>query len=624
MIVYFSHKQGFLKDVDSNQIDKIVADNFLRIFRTNSNTREILSWRNSLPYMANILRDSEIPEDVGVAVECKIMPPSGKRIDFMLSGTGPSKEKHVIIVELKQWQEAEKTEMDGIVVSRLGGNKVRTSHPSYQAYTYRCLLKGFNESVYETSINVGACGYLHNCDHSEDLIDERYGRYLLEAPLFFRPQVEALRGFIKARIKLGDRGKVIQTIDKSKVRPSSGLADSVVGLLKGNNDFVLIDEQKVVFEEALQLVNLAEAGKKKVFIVQGGPGTGKSVVAINLLGELIGKRRLVHYVSRNSAPRDVYAHKLSGSRPRGEIKSLFRNSWAYIDAETDGLDCLLVDEAHRLNEKSGLYGNLGEHQIKEIIHASKCSVFFIDEDQRVSLKDIGTKEEIRFWATHHKADVIEAELPSQFRCNGSDGYIAWLDNVLGIRETENKTLADIEYDFQVFDSPQDLREAILAKNQSNKARLLAGYCWPWKSKANSSAYDITFPEFRFQMRWNLREDGNLWLINPSAIDQIGCIHTCQGLELDYVGVIIGPDLAVNKEGSLITQPEARAKDDKTIRGWRQMAKESPDKAKTLTDRIIKNTYRVLMTRGMKGCYVFTADGLLRERFKTACIKSDKL
>ena len=384
MIVYFSQKQGFLRDVDSNQIDKIVADSFLRVFRTNSNTREILSWRNSLPYMANILRDSEIPEDVGVAVECKIMPPSGKRIDFMVSGTGPSKEEHVIIVELKQWQEAEKTEMDGIVVSRLGGNKVRIPHPSYQAYTYRCLPKGFNESVYETSINVGACGYLHNCDQSKDLIDERYSRYLLEAPLFFRPQVEAFRSFIKARIKLGDRGKVIQTIDKSKVRPSKGLADAVVDLLKGNSDFILIDEQKVVFEEALHLANLAETGKKKVLIVQGGPGTGKSVVAINLLGELIGKRKLVHYVSRNSAPRDVYAHKLSGSRPRGEIKSLFRNSWAYTDAERDGLDCLLVDEAHRLNEKSGLYGDLGEHQIKEIIHASKCSVFFIDEDQRVS------------------------------------------------------------------------------------------------------------------------------------------------------------------------------------------------------------------------------------------------
>jgi hypothetical protein len=237
MIVYFSQKQGFLRDVDSNQIDKIVADNFLRVFRTNSNTREILSWRNSLPYMANILRDSEIPEDVGVAVECKIMPPSGKRIDFMVSGTGPSNEEHVIIVELKQWQEAEKTEMDGIVVSRLGGNKVRTPHPSYQAYTYRCLLKGFNESVYETSIHVGACGYLHNCDQSKDLTDERYSRYLLEAPLFFRPQVEAFRSFIKARIKLGDRGKVIQTIDKSKVRPSRGLADAIVDLLKGNSDF---------------------------------------------------------------------------------------------------------------------------------------------------------------------------------------------------------------------------------------------------------------------------------------------------------------------------------------------------------------------------------------------------
>lgn len=617
MIVYFSHKQGFLKDVDSNQIDKIVADNFLRLFSTNCNTREVLSWRNSLPYMANILRDVEIPDEVGVAVECKIMPPTGKRIDFMISGTGSHKEDHAIVVELKQWQEAEKTEMDGIVITRLGGNQVKTPHPSYQAYTYKCLLQGFNESVYEGAINIGACGYLHNCEQSKDLIDERYGMYLVEAPIFFRPQVEAFRSFIKARIKSGDRGRVIEVIDKSKVRPSKILADSVVGLLRGNKEFALIDEQKVVYEEALHLMNQAELGRKQVLIVHGGPGTGKSVVAINLLGNLIGKRRLVHYVSRNSAPRDVYAHKLSGSRPRGEIKSLFKNSWAYTDTKRNTFDCLLVDEAHRLNEKSGLYGNLGEHQVKEIINASKCSVFFIDEDQRVSLRDIGTKEEIRRWALHHKADISESELPSQFRCNGSDGYIAWLDNVLGIRETENKTLEDVDYDFQVFDSPQVMREAIITKNSNNRARLLAGYCWPWKSKADSAAYDISFPEFDFKMRWNLKDDGNLWLINPSAIDQVGCIHTCQGLELDYVGVIIGPDLVSDKEGCLITQPKERAKDDKTIRGYRQLAKTDPEQAKRLTGLVIKNTYRVLMSRGMKGCYVYAVDNFFRERLRAA-------
>jgi hypothetical protein len=280
-------------------------------------------------------------------------------------------------------------------------------------------------------------------------------------------------------------------------------------------------------------------------------------------------------------------------------------------------DVLIVDEAHRLNAKSGMFSNMGENQIKEIIGAAKFSVFFIDEDQRVSLKDIGTKEEIRRWAAYYKADISESELPSQFRCNGSDGYIAWLDNVLGIRETENKTLEDIDYDFQVFDSPQVMREAIIMKNSNNRARLLAGYCWPWKSKADSAAYDISFPDFDFKMRWNLKDDGNLWLINPSAIDQVGCVHTCQGLELDYVGVIIGPDLVSDKEGSLITQPKERAKDDKTIRGYRQLAKTDPEQAKRLTGLVIKNTYRVLMSRGMKGCYVYAVDNFFRERLRAA-------
>ena len=383
----------------------------------------------------------------------------------------------------------------------------------------------------------------------------------------------------------------------------------------------MIDEQKVVFEEAMHLAAKAKGGKKQVYIVEGGPGTGKSVVAINLLARLTGKRELVHYVSRNSAPRDVYSHRLAGHKRRAEIKSLFKNSGAYVEGTKDTFSCLIVDEAHRLNEKSGLYGNLGDHQIKEIIRAAKCSVFFLDEDQRVALKDIGSKAEIAHWADHHGAEVTTAELPSQFRCNGSNGYIAWLDNVLQIRETANKTLQGINYDFKVFDSAAELRDAIVAKNANNGARLLAGYCWPWKSKKHPDAFDICFPEADFKMRWNLTDDGNLWILTPSSIDQIGCVHTCQGLELEYAGVIIGPDLTMGSGGSLKTDPAKRAKHDKTVRGWMTLAEQDPERARKLTDQIIKNTYRVLMSRGMKGCYVYATDESLREYLREASVDS---
>ncbi|MBL4675022.1 MAG: DUF2075 domain-containing protein [Mucilaginibacter sp.] len=209
---------------------------------------------------------------------------------------------------------------------------------------------------------------------------------------------------------------------------------------------------------------------------------------------------------------------------------------------------LIVDEAHRLNEKSGMFKNMGENQIKEIINAAKCSIFFLDEDQKVTLHDIGSDEEIRKWATFYNAEITTMELTSQFRCGGSDGYMAWLDNALQIRDTANVILEKGEYDFQIFDDPNLLRDAIYEKNKErNKARLLAGICWKWLSKKDPSIMDITIPEHDFGMRWNLGTDGMLWIMNPASVSEVGCIHTSQGLEVDYVGVIIGPDFVIRNE-----------------------------------------------------------------------------
>jgi hypothetical protein len=214
-------------------------------------------------------------------------------------------------------------------------------------------------------------------------------------------------------------------------------------------------------------------------------------------------------------------------------------------------DVLLVDEAHRLNEKSGLYGNLGENQIKEIIHSAKCSVFFIDESQRITLSDIGRIAEIKNFADTFGASITQYELASQFRCGGSDGYIAWIDNALEIRDTANKTLDTKEYDFRVIDSPTKLHELINERNkEKNSARVVAGYCWPWASKNDYNAYDIVLEDGQYRRRWNLDRDGSLWIIAPNSVEEVGCIHTCQGLEVDYIGVIIGPDLIVRTHNQL--------------------------------------------------------------------------
>jgi DUF2075 family protein len=291
---------------------------------------------------------------------------------------------------------------------------------------------------------------------------------------------------------------------------------------------------------------------------------------------------------------------------------MFCGSGAYHSAKENSFDCLIVDEAHRLNEKSGIFSS-GENQIMEIIKSSKSSVFFLDEDQRVTLKDIGEKTEILRWAKKLKAEVSELTLESQFRCNGSDGYLAWLDNTLQIRGTANDTLREIDYDFRIVDSPSELHDLIRAKNRiNNKARVVAGYCWKWISKKDPRLKDIVIGDY--SATWNLNSDGQAWIIKPDSVSEVGCIHTCQGLEVDYIGVIIGPDMIV-RNGEIITQPDKRASEDKSIHGWRAMNKEEPEATMKHLDAIIKNTYRTLMTRGQKGCYVYFVDKELEEYIK---------
>jgi len=260
-----------------------------------------------------------------------------------------------------------------------------------------------------------------------------------------------------------------------------------------------------------------------------------------------------------------------------------------------------------LNEKSGMFSNLGENQIKEIINAAKCSVFFVDEDQRVTMKDIGSRGEVEYWAKRAGAEVYYMELESQFRCNGSDGYLAWLDQMLGIRETANVNVGDLNYHFEVVDNPNTLYERIAHYNlERNRARLVAGYCWPWHSKKDKKAMDIVMPEYNFGMQWNLTDDGMLWIVSPHSVNQVGCIHTCQGLEVDYVGVIMGDDLVI-RDGHWVCRPEKRASSDKSIHGLKALLKRDPQRGQEMAELIIKNTYRTLMTRGMKGCLVFSTD-----------------
>ncbi len=614
MIVYSATRREFSRDVLLNCIEQQILDAFSSKLGHSTSNSEIQSWKNSLQYMNNVLTCGGIPDDAGVAIEYRI-PQTSKRVDFILSGADQNNRDSVVIIELKQWSKVEKTLKDAVVQTFIGGSQREVTHPSYQAWTYAALIQDFNVEIQEGDISLHPCAYLHNCVDSSAVKSSFYEEHIHKAPVFLKNDVEMLADFLRKYVRQGDRSKILYRIEHGKLRPSKNLADHLASLLKGNREFEMIDDQKIVYETALDLAKRRESGRKQVLLVEGGPGTGKSVIAINLLVEYTKKGLLTHYVSRNAAPRAVYESKLSGTMARTRITNLFKGSGSYVNSLADALDCLIVDEAHRLNAKSGIYRNQGENQIKEIIHAAKFSVFFLDQDQRVTLKDIGERAEIRRHVAEAGAELTELKLESQFRCNGSDGYLSWINSALQIEETANPMLAGIDYDFRVFDSPNKLREEIFSLNNRNdKSRMVAGYCWDWKGKKHPDVKDVTIPEHGFEMRWNLDKDSSLWIITPGSVSEIGCIHTCQGLELDYVGVIVGEDLVI-RNGKVVTDALKRSRQDSSVHGYKSMFKKDPDTAKALADRIIKNTYRTLMTRGQKGCFLFCVDAEANEYFR---------
>jgi len=610
VIIYQASKSQFLDHALRDDIEDVVSRQYRSVTGHGVSPSEIQSWKQSLLEMAKVLVDDEIPGDAGVAIEYQL-PQSSKRVDFVITGEDANACTKVIIVELKQWSESRRSEKDAIVWARRGGRtgEREGTHPSYQAWSYAAYLQDFNAAVQDGSMTLQPCAYLHNHPRDGEIDHPHYRAHLERAPLFLARERAKLQAFIREHVRHGDRKGALYAIENGRIRPSKLLIDSVAGLLQGKPEFVLIDDQKVAHESILE-ADARAAQKKQVVIVQGGPGTGKSVIAINLLGALIARTRNVRYVSKNAAPRAVYEAKLTGTFTKTRISNLFCGSGAFVNSQANSYDTLIVDEAHRLNEKSGLYRNLGDNQVKELIRAARCTVFFVDNDQRVTLLDIGHTDELRRHALDLGAEVTELELSSQFRCNGSDGYLAWLDHTLDIRETANQTLGSAEYDFRVFDNPAELHSLVELKNRANnRSRVVAGYCWRWPSKRDPQAWDIELPQFDYRRRWNLDKDGSLWIVTPGSVEQVGCIHTCQGLELDYVGVIIGPDLAC-RDGHIVTDATKRATSDQSVKGLKAKLRTEPESARALADAIIKNTYRTLMTRGMKGCYVYCTDAPL--------------
>ncbi len=615
MIIYQGTKKQFSDDVYNGMIAEKLKDTFKRKHIAGGSPAEENSWTNSLHQMRMVLNEAGLPDDSEVALEYQI-PTTSKRIDFMIAGKDAKDRNYIYVIELKQWDKAKATPYENCVETYTGGSERVVPHPCTQIYNYTKLLENINDYIQKNDISLKPACYLHNYkeDYVKELTDKRYDFYVKEVPLFYLHDAAKFGNYLKEHIVKKPDPRLFEKIENGKLKPSKALQDAILPMLEGKQEFYMIDEQQVAYSYILDALEKAlHSDKKYTIVVQGGPGTGKSVIAVTLLATLTSMGYSTAYVSKNSAPRDVYSKLLrDGKKKLSYIQGLFRSSGSFINEKENSYDCLLVDEAHRLNSKSGLFSNMGENQIKEIISASKVSVFFLDEEQIVHVNDIGTVNEIQKRAMECNSEFIcneNLKLTSQFRCNGSNSYIAFLDNLLEIRNTANTTLDEtLDFDFRVYDDPTLMREDLRKQNEiNNKARMVAGYTYDWKSKKDATEMDIIL-ENDFEAQWNFKNT-RTWAIDKDSFPQVGCIHTCQGLEFDYIGVIIGKDLRY-KDGKIITDVTKRSKDDHSIQGLRNGIK-NPE----LTERIIKDTYKVLLTRGQKGCYIYCEDKALANHIK---------
>ena len=613
MIIYNKSLKDFRTDVTFNMMQSILLKTLREKGLSGGSASEINSWNNSLHFMKDVLDDSYFDNECQVAIEYNI-PQTSKRVDFMIMGNN-NEEDHVVIIELKQWARVNKIDdnCDHSIMSDLRSHEP-VAHPSYQAYSYKQLILDYcNDSVSINNKTLKPCAYLHNLseEYRPVIEDNLYHEWIEEAPVFLQSDVLKLRNFIKNYIKLkANDGSLLYKIEEGRLKPTKSLQDALDSMLCGNEEFHMIDEQVVAYDKIMKAIKESQNDSKKhVLIITGGPGTGKSVLAINILARCIIDLKLnASYITKNMAPRKCYANLLAkgNAKKMVNLQKAIQSPWCLPNTIYNGLDVGIFDEAHRMQKKP--YRYLGNDMLEDAIKASKVSIFFVDDDQRITINDKYDVNSIIMYAKKENAVIHKPyELTSQFRCDGSDGYISFLNNLLEIKQTANTNFEFNNLKVKVFDDPIKMRDELRELNKiNNKTRMIAGYCYDWNVKNKKGDWDIILPN-GFKAKWNLANDDH-WAVNPNSFEEIGCIHTCQGMEFDYVGVFIGKDLYF-KDGHVHTNRNAISKDDKTS-GIR--SKSTSDEE---ADKLIRRTYKVLLTRGIKGCYIYCEDEALRNYLK---------
>ena len=619
MRLYAGMSQDFIHDTVHNQIAGKLSDAFIRTYRYKPSPNEVNSWRNSLRAVSNVFQLAQL-NDHGVILEFQL-PLTSRRLDCLICGKDNHARPNAVIIELKQWDRCGISAGDNLVSTWVGGAERDVLHPSAQVGQYHYYLSENHTAFYEgpTPVQLKSCAYLHNYSTEKDdpLYDNSFQDLLEQFPIFSADEVPRLKDFLVSGLSGGSGRAVLQKIEKSKYRPSKKLMEHVSNVIKGEKEYILLDEQYVVYNKVLACSNEGFHDRKKtVLIIKGGPGTGKSVIAINLMSDLMSRGLNAHYATGSKAFTETL-RKIIGIRGASQFK--YFNS--YAQANLNEIDVLVCDEAHRIRKTSNSRftssaQRSNKPQIQEILDAAKVSVFFIDDKQVVRPDEIGSSGFIREQAEKNGCRIFEYELEAQFRCAGSDGFVNWINNTLDIERTANIMWeGDESFEFKVFSTPQALEDAIKEKNAAGyTARMTAGFCWEWSNPDNEGNLlkDVQIADYK--RPWNAKPDARrlaagipkapLWAYDPNGINQIGCIYTAQGFEFDYVGVIVGADLTYNL-------------DDQKWVGHIEHSFDGPVKrARETFVELVKNTYRVLFSRGMKGCYVYFIDKDTERFFKS--------
>jgi len=612
MLIYQAPSERFVADVRENTISDKMSANYRARLGRNPGRPEFNSWQNSLSRIRDLLEIGEI-QDSFVALEYEV-PYNQSRLDCMLFGKGPSEESNIVLIELKQWTDVKALPEEGnFVETFVGKGEKITPHPSQQVKGYHNYLKGFVvEFENEPALSLFSCAYCHNYSRveGEGLYDPVYKKLIGEFPLFTKEDTRILGGKIKELLQSGSGFEIFNRFMQSRLHPSKKLLENVHKIIKNDVVFSLLNEQLVA--KNLIWARCREAARtqeKSVIIVHGGPGTGKSVIALNILSDAALQKKNILYGCK-SKPFTSGLQKLVGRG--GEI--MFSNLYRFIPSRTkeNEFDILLIDEAHRIEKTSNhQYTKPGDRtempQMQQLVRCSKTTVFFIDDRQNVRSSEVGSTELIKEAALQFNSRVYEVTLETQYRCMGSNDYLLWVESVLGYTEESRVLRKEEQFDFRIFDSPQEIMDLLMEKEKEkpNSARMVAGFCWPWSSKLDENGElvkDVRIGDFA--MPWETHDKithipkGYVkwyeWAYRPEGIKQVGCIYTAQGFEFDYVGVIIGDDLSVDVTGKLFANISA-TKDP--------MLKRNKDNF----EKHVKNIYRTLLTRGMRGCYVCFTD-----------------